>query len=91
MKSKIELEIDNSDPFSVTIVNSNGDTFGFPKNSRNEGLVDFLYSANKLPINNVNQQRELLVAFCKRLEKNGGNNFVNAEWIVDNFLATNCG
>lgn len=45
----------------------------------------------KLDISLVSQQRELLVAFCKQLEKAGGNKFVEVEWLVDNFLAINCG
>ena len=53
MKKKIELEIDYSSHTEVTITNSNGDTFSFELNSRNEGLVDFLHGAKSLPIDSV--------------------------------------
>jgi hypothetical protein len=35
----------------------------------------------------VSQQRELLVAFCKYLEKEGGNGFVSPEFLADDFLS----
>jgi hypothetical protein len=38
-------------------------------------------------LSNVSHQRELLVAFCKYLEKEGGIGFVSPEFLADDFLS----
>ena len=52
MKSKIELNIDVSDPFKTVLTNSSGDFFTFT-NNQHEGFCDFLQGAEKLPIKRV--------------------------------------
>lgn len=42
-----------------------------------------------LPIQNVSNQRELLIDLLDKLEKGGGNRFVSKEWIVDTHLQGN--
>lgn len=52
-------------------------------------FVDELIKTEKeqLRLHIVSQQRELLVAFCKYLEKEGGNGFVSPEFLADDFLS----
>ncbi len=40
-----------------------------------------------LPIHSVSQQRELLIGLLTRLEKDGGNEWIDKEYIVNKYLA----
>ena len=42
-----------------------------------------------LSLSGVSQQREQFINLLTSLEKEGGNKFVDKEWIVDNYLKIN--
>lgn len=72
------------------------------KNENNEGYLNYLkrvcdggasiQEKAALPLQNVSQRSELLVAFCDYMAKEGGNGFIDKHSLVEGFLkATNCG
>lgn len=43
---------------------------------------------NNVDLYNVSQQRELLIGLLTRLEKDGGNEWIDKEYIVNKYLAS---
>ena len=54
-------------------------------------LTEFLKEAQaeQLILSGVSHQREQFINLLTSLEKEGGNKFVDKEWIVDNYLKIN--
>ena len=64
------------------------DAEGFEKLNQANALIEN-HVTEQLRLNDVSNQRELLIDLLTSLEKGGGNRFVSKEWIADNYLQGN--
>lgn len=58
-----------------------------PDNIRLELSNDIFKVEQALNIHSVSQQRELLIGLLTRLEKDGGNEWIEKDYIVNKYLA----